>query len=147
MSRYDDLRRIESEFAVLIRRVKRVVGDRARMVHPDLHPLSFMVLNHVVETGPLRAGELSDAFHMDKAGVSRQVQQLVELGLVERRPDPDDRRASLLAGTGDAVRRIAAMQRERSARFDARLGDWSDAEVAGFADRLRLYNEALDSGE
>ena len=33
----------------------------------------------VAVVDPLRAGELSGAFHMDKAGVSRQVQQLVEL--------------------------------------------------------------------
>ena len=144
MSRQEDLRRIESEFGVLIRRLKRVMAERARAVHPDLQPQTFHVLLHVLESGPVRAGELAAIFAMDKAGVSRGVQQLVELGLVERRPDPDDRRASLLAGTTEASRRVAEMRRVRSERFDRRLGEWSDTELAEFADRLGRYNLALE---
>jgi len=147
MSRYEQLRRVESEVGVLVRRVRRVMGDRARLVHPDLHPISFMMLGQVVEAGPLRAADLACTFSMDKAGVSRQVQQLVELGLVERHPDPDDRRATLLAGTPEALRRIERMQRQRSERFDQRLGDWSDEELAEFAERLSRYNETLGAVE
>lgn len=144
MSRRDELRRIESELGVLIRRVKRMLGERARVVHPDLAPVSFMVLQYVLDSGPIRAGELVDVFAMDKAGVSRLVQQLVELGLVQRSADPDDRRASLLVATDDAAQRVAAMRQERSERFDQRLGDWSDAEITEFAERLGRYNHALE---
>ena len=83
-TRYDDLRRIEAEVGTLIRRVKRVMGERAREVHPDLHPMTYFILSHLAQHGPLRAADLSDAFGMDKGGVSRQVQTLVDLGLVER---------------------------------------------------------------
>lgn len=129
---------------MLIRRVKRMLGERARVVHPDLAPVSFMVLQYVLDSGPVRAGELAEVFAMDKAGVSRLVQQLVELGLVQRSSDPDDRRASLLVATDDAVQRVAAMRQERSERFDQRLGDWSDAEITEFAERLGRYNLALE---
>lgn len=129
---------------MLIRRVKRMLGERARVVHPDLAPVSFMVLQYVLDSGPVRAGELAEVFAMDKAVVSRLVQQLVELGLVQRSSDPDDRRASLLVATDDAVQRVAAMRQERSERFDQRLGDWSDAEITEFAERLGRYNLALE---
>lgn len=144
MTRGDELRRIESELTVLIRRVKRLLGDRARSVHPELAPLSFMVLQYVRDSGPVRAGELAEVFGVDKAGVSRLVQQLVELGLVERSPDPGDRRASLLVGTTEAAQRVDAMRHERSERFDQRLGEWSDPEITEFAEQLARYNRALE---
>lgn len=142
-ARFDDLRRIETEVGTLIRRVKRVMGERAREVHPDLHPITYFMLTHLVSHGPLRGADLADAFGMDKGGVSRQVQTLVDLGLVERRPAPEDRRAILLAATDEGRTRLAAMSRSRSDRFDQRLSHWSDAELARFARQLASYNAAL----
>ncbi|WP_210438883.1 MarR family winged helix-turn-helix transcriptional regulator [Nocardioides xinjiangensis] len=142
-ARYDDLRRIESEVGTLIRRVKRVMGERAREVHPDLHPMTFLILTHLAKEGPMRGADLSDAFGMDKGGVSRQVQALVDLGLVERRPDAEDRRAILLDATEEGRKRLEVMRRRRSDRFDQRLSGWSDAEVERFADQLAEYNRFL----
>ena len=142
-ARYDDLRRIESEVGSLIRRVKRVMGERAREVHPDLHPMTYFILNHLAASGPLRAADLADAFAMDKGGVSRQVQTLVDLGLVERKPDAEDRRAILLDATDEGRKRLAEVSRSRSDRFDERLSDWSDAELSAFASQLAAYNAAL----
>ena len=119
-TRYDDLRRIEGEVATLIRRVKRVMGERAREVHPELHPMTYFILTHLAKQGPMRAADLSDAFGMDKGGVSRQVQSLVDLGLVERRPDAEDRRAILLDATDEGRARLEEMGRHRSDRFDRR---------------------------
>ena len=141
--RQDDLRRIESEVGTLIRRVKRVMGERAREVHPDLHPMTYFMLTHLAANGPMRGADLSDAFDMDKGGVSRQVQSLVDLGLVERRPDSDDRRAILLDATDEGRRRLEEMSRTRSERFERRLADWSDDELTAFARQLVTYNLAL----
>jgi DNA-binding MarR family transcriptional regulator len=142
-TRYDDLRRIESEVGTLIRRVKRVLALRAREVHPDLHPITYLILAHLGQHGPLRAADLSDAFGMDKGGVSRQVQTLVDLGLVVREPAAEDRRAILLDASDEARARLEALTRQRSDRFDKRLSDWSDDELASFGDRLAAYNRAL----
>ena len=142
-TRNDDLRSIEAEVGTLIRRVKRVMGERAREVHPELHPMTYFMLTHLATHGPLRGADLADAFGMDKGGVSRQVQHLVDLGLVDRRPDPEDRRASLLAPTEEATRRIRELRQARSELFDERLAAWSDADITEFADRLAVYNAAL----
>lgn len=142
-SRDTDLRRIEAELGVLIRRVKRVIGQRAALVHPDLQPMTFLLLSHLASAGPSRAAELSEMFTMDKGGVSRQVQALVDLGLVERQPDPEDRRAVLLAASDEGRRRLAEMMQASSERFDARLGDWNDDELGAFADHIARYNLAL----
>lgn len=142
--RQQSLRRIESEVGVLIRRVRRVIGERARAVHPDLAPSAYLLLAHVAETGPLRASVLVDDMGLDKGAVSRQVTHLVELGLLERSQDPDDGRATLLAASADAVDRLAAVGRERSERFGQRLAEWSDQELSDLAERLTRYNTALD---
>ena len=142
-TRNDDLRRIETEVGALIRRVKRVMAERALEVHPDLHPMTYFILMHLAASGPLRGADLSDAFGMDKGGVSRQVQALVDLGLVERQPDPEDRRAILLDATAEGRERLSAVRRHRRDRFDARLSGWTDEELTTFAARLAAYNQAL----
>ena len=142
-SRSDDLSRIEAEVGVLIRRVKRVIGERARQVHPELNPATYLLLGHLAAAGPMRAADLSDVFDMDKGGVSRQVQSLVDFGLVERQPDPEDRRAALLAASAEGIARLEAVSRARSYRFADRLSSWSEADLAAFADQLSDYNAAL----
>lgn len=142
-TRNDDLRSIEAEVGTLIRRVKRVMGERAREVHPELHPMTYFMLTHLATHGPLRGADLADAFGMDKGGVSRQVQSLVDLGLVERKPAPEDRRAILLDATDEGRERLDAMSRSRRDRFDGRLADWSDEELSSFAARLAAYNQSL----
>ena len=142
--REQSLGRIEQEVGVLIRRVRRVIGDRARAVHPDLAASTYLLLAHVAEAGPLRASALVSDTGTDKGAISRQVTLLVDLGLVAGTRDPDDGRATLLAVTPDGRERLDRVGRERSERFDERLGDWSDADLADFVDRLSRYNAALE---
>ena len=142
-SRQDSLRRLESEVGVLIRRIRRVIANRARALHPDLPPSSYLMLAHLADHGPKRASALVDLFEIDKGAVSRQVQHLLELGLLDRVPDPDDGRAHLVSASAEAVRRMADVAATRRAWLDERLGDWSDDQLAGFVDELGRYNSAL----
>jgi DNA-binding MarR family transcriptional regulator len=144
VSRQETLRHLESEVGVLIRRVKRVIGERARAVHADLQPASYLMLAYLAEHGPMRSSAISETFDIDKGAISRQVQHLVDLGLVDRTPDPGDGRASLVSASDDAVRRLADVVAHRRKWLDERLGDWSDAELTGFVEVLGRYNDALD---
>nr|WP_221634299.1 MarR family transcriptional regulator [Nocardioides luti] len=135
---------LEQEVGVLIRRVKRVIGLRARAVHPDLQPSSYLMLAFLAEKGPLRSSAMAETFDIDKGAISRQVQHLTELGLVDRTPDPDDGRASLVSASDEAVRRLNAVAADRRTWLDERLGDWTDDELTGFVDVLGRYNRALD---
>ena len=96
-------RRLEREVGVLIRRVRRVIGERARAVHEDLQPASYLLLAHLAEVGPSRSSAIVEAFGIDKGAISRQVQHLVDLGLVERAPTPRrPRHADLITDEGRA---------------------------------------------
>jgi DNA-binding MarR family transcriptional regulator len=144
-SRYESLRHLEGEVGVMVRRVKRVIGERARAVHEELQPASYLMLTWLADEGPVRASSMVDAFNIDKGAVSRQLQHLVDLGLVERTPDPDDGRATLVAASDDAVRRLADVAEHRRKWMDERLGDWDAAELSHFAELLERYNRSLNS--
>lgn len=143
-SRSESLRLLEHEIGVMIRRIKRVIGVRARAVHADLQPASYLMLAHLAESGPLRASAIAETFDVDKGAISRQVQHLVDLGLVVRTPDPEDGRASLVSATEDAVRRLADVAAQRREWLDERLGGWSEEELTAFVADLGRYNSALE---
>ena len=112
-------------------------------VHPDLNTTSYLLLSALNENGARRAAELAELFALDKGSVSRAVHQLVELGLVERTPDPGDGRASLLSVTSEAVRRLGEVHGQRREHFDDRLSSWAPVEIEDLAERLGRFNAAL----
>lgn len=143
LQRDDLLESLEIEVAVLVRRARRVIALRAAMVHPDLLPTSYVVLTVINERGPLRASQIAEMFSLDKGAVSRQVQQLADLGLITREQDSCDRRAQVISLTDDARARLAEIRAARRVRLRSRLGDWEDDRLDDFVGSLRLYNSAL----
>ncbi|MGA8246223.1 MAG: MarR family transcriptional regulator [Nocardioides sp.] len=144
MPRAEQLGRLEEEVGVLIRRVRRVIGERAQTVHEDLQPAAYLMLNFLVTSGPQRSSVLSERFGVDKGAISRQVQHLVDLGLLDREPDPQDGRAVLVSASGEAVVRMEAIARERRKWLDERLDGWSEDDLREFVVGLSRYNAALE---
>ena len=138
------LNQLEAEMATLIRRIRRVIMERAREVHEALQPAAYFILANVAEHGPKRASALVEEFGIDKGAISRQVQQLVDLGFVERTRDPADGRAMMLGVTDEGRRRLTDTSRQRRKLLDERLSGWSDDELAAFVTALGRYNRTLD---
>ncbi|MBZ5737795.1 MarR family winged helix-turn-helix transcriptional regulator [Nocardioides mangrovi] len=144
-ARVDLLRDLEEQVGVMIRRVRRVIAERARAVHPELQGSTYLMLSWLQVHGPVRASAMAEAFTIDKGAISRQVQHLMDLGLVDRTPDPDDGRASLVAVSEAARDRMEVVAAERRVWVDDRLADLDDAELATFVRLLGRYNVALDA--
>jgi len=72
-----------------------------------LHEGQELLLMHLWDAGPQRQADLAAEFDTDSASMTRTVQRLERTGLVRRRPDPDDGRATLVDSTpaGLALRR------------------------------------------
>jgi DNA-binding MarR family transcriptional regulator len=87
---------------------------------------------------------MADAFGIDKGAISRQVQHLLDLGLVEREPDPADGRATLVSVSAAAVAQLEAVSEERRRWLDGRLSDWSEDDLTQMVELLGRYNRALD---
>ena len=143
-TRAEALRSIEDEIVVLIRRLKGEIRERAQLLHRDLQGPSYPVLSWLAANGPVRASAIVEVFGMDKGALSRQLQHLEELGLVERTPDPADGRATLVSASAGAVRRLEEVDRERRAVLGERLSEWSVAEMSEFARQLGRYNRSMD---
>lgn len=141
--RTDALRHLEQEVGILFRRVRRVIGERARLVHPDLQPVSYLVLGYLSRNSPMRASELCSVFDMDKGAVSRQVQHLLDLGLVDRTPDPEDGRATLISVSEEGATRLGDVADHRRKLLDERLGDWTAGDLEQLGELLSRYNADL----
>ena len=88
---------------MLIRRVRRVIDERARgSCTPTCSRRRTCCWPTWPTQGPCASSAIADSFGIDKGAISRQVQHLVDLGLVDRTPDPADGRATLLSASDEA---------------------------------------------
>jgi DNA-binding MarR family transcriptional regulator len=114
--------------------------------HPDaVERATYFLLVHLVKGGPQRAGALAEAVHSDPSTISRQVAQLVRLGLVERTADPEDGRATLLAATEEGKRVFEENRRVRIERIAEMLDDWSVEDRRKFVELLGRYTTAFEN--
>jgi DNA-binding MarR family transcriptional regulator len=65
----------------------------------------------------LSLGELAQQLGLDKSTLSRTIDGLVNIGLVQRAPDPDDRRSIRLSLTGQGRRTCDQINTENDAHF------------------------------
>ena len=114
------------ELFLVTRQVKRSAERHRPEMIVDM--AGYHVLAHLHFGGPQRATEVAATFHTDPSTISRQVSTLVRTGLVERRADPADGRASLLAATADGVRVIETERRRRARVIAQVLGSWEPAD-------------------
>jgi DNA-binding MarR family transcriptional regulator len=138
------LRELEAQMAVVGRRMRRVVAERATAIDPSLGAVAYGVLEHLNRSGECRQSELVTALGTEKGAISRAVQQLCDLGLVARVADPDDGRAHRIAISTEGSRRLQEVVAARRVTYAQRLADWTPEEIAAFVATLTRYNEALD---
>jgi DNA-binding MarR family transcriptional regulator len=101
----------------------------------DLAQPSYILLRTLIDEGPIPMGGLARLAHMDLGMAARQVNALVEAGLVARQPDPADGRVSLVAVTPDGKRVAGSLQGVRRRHLERALSGWSAEELDEF-DRL-----------
>jgi DNA-binding MarR family transcriptional regulator len=121
---------------------------RARMLAAAAHDVEWsthLLLRCIATEGQLRASEVAEHLRSDPSTVSRQVAGLVKDGLLERRADPADGRASLLALTPQAEEVLAEQNEIRLSHFAEVLDGWSESDLRRFATMLRRFTEAYEA--
>jgi DNA-binding MarR family transcriptional regulator len=121
---------------------------RARMLAAAAHDVEWsahVLLKCIANEGQLRASDVAEYLHSDPSTVSRQVAALVKDGLLERRADPADGRASLLALTAKADAVLAEHDQIRVEHFAHVLDGWSDTDLRRFATMLRRFTQAYEA--
>jgi DNA-binding MarR family transcriptional regulator len=92
----------------------------------------------------MRSSALAECIQSDPSTVSRQVAALVKDGLLERRADPEDGRASLLVPTAKADAVLAEHDEIRLQHFSRMLSDWDDRDLRQFAGLLQRFTIDFD---
>lgn len=123
--------RLHSAAIRLLRRL-RTEDERTGLSAPRLSALSVVVFR-----GPLTLSELAAAEQVRPPTITRLVQQLERDGLLERLPDPTDRRVTRVVATAAGKRLLAAGRERRVRRLAA------DIERLSPADRNAL-RQAVD---
>ena len=106
----------------------------------DVTPAQARALGVLTRHGPMRLGALSEHLRIAPRSATEVVDALEEARLVERRPDPDDRRATLVAPTdrGEEVARgIRAARAAEAEGFFARLDEADRTALARILRALR----------
>ncbi len=91
-----------------------------------------------VRSGPRHCARPSTSTRARSAG---RCSTCIDLGLVDRTPDPEDGRATLLCVSDGGPRRLGDVADHRRKLLAERLGDWSADELEAFGAMLRRYND------
>ncbi|MEX0151973.1 MarR family transcriptional regulator [Microbacterium sp. LMI1-1-1.1] len=90
----------------------------------------------------LSVGAIAEAVGVDQPRASRLVQQAVQMGLIEREPDPDDARRTRVRLTPEGERLVSRVRGRRMDAVRSALDSFTDAERAELA---RLLSKLADS--
>ena len=100
---------------------------------------AIILLKTLIHLGPSRSSALAAAVHSDPSTVSRQVAALVRHGLVERRADQEDGRASLLAATPAGLALLEEQRRRMGISLAKAIQHWEPDELETFVDLFERF--------
>jgi DNA-binding MarR family transcriptional regulator len=103
----------------------------------DINPSQFRALRVLNHHGAIRLSDLSGRLHIAPRSATEVVDALETRGLVERRPDPSDRRATLIELTGAGAGVLDAIRAARGTEAERFFGRLSQADRDHLARILR----------
>ena len=94
--------------------------------------------------GPMTAGSLAQHEHIRKPTATRLIASLVERGLIERLPDPLDRRVTWLRLTTEGSRSLQGFRRRKDRFLSERLGRLDPAEQATLTRAVEILDRLAE---
>ncbi|WP_345470939.1 MarR family transcriptional regulator [Glutamicibacter ectropisis] len=138
------LQMVEEEFTAILLHARDMIIRRAKAVHPDLQAPGYRLLSLVIRDDAQQQGALAEKLRLDKATISRLVQQLESLNLVNRTQDPSDRRAQLVSATPMAHEKWRDSGNTLRQELRKQLTEWEESELQNFGELLHRLNIRFD---
>jgi DNA-binding MarR family transcriptional regulator len=107
----------------------------------DITPSHLRALRALKRHGLMRLSELSDHLHIAPRSTTEVVDALESRGLVQRRPDPGDRRATLVEVTEHGASVLDAIRAARGTETERVFGRLSQTDRAHLARILRKLRD------
>ena len=107
----------------------------------DITPANLRALRVLSRHGTMRLSELSDHLHIAPRSTTEVVDALESRDLVRRRPDPGDRRATLVEVTEHGASVVDAIRAARGTETERIFGRLSPADRAHLERILRTLRE------
>ena len=137
--------RLTTSIARLVRTGRHVSSRAAAQLYGELPSFGWALLVPLEQAGEQRCSALAAHAGVDVSVASRQIAALERSGHVERRPDPDDGRASLFQLTPQGT---AALARARALRAEwalTALAGWDEVDARTLGDLLDRLVTDLDA--
>ncbi|MER6197441.1 MarR family winged helix-turn-helix transcriptional regulator [Streptomyces sp. NPDC001586] len=125
-----------------VARLHRIAAGRA-LRDLGLHPGQEFLMMHLWDSGAVRQSELIKAVGLDPSTVTKMLQRLEQSGHVRRRPDPSDRRASLVEATETSCGLLVEVRRAWGELEHQTLDGLEDAERTELARLLGKVEASL----
>ena len=107
----------------------------------DITPAHLRALRVLRRHGTMRLSELSDHLHIAPRSTTEVADALESRGLIERRPDPGDRRATLVEVTEPGTGLLEAIRGARDSEAERVFSRLSPADRADLARILRQLRD------
>jgi len=138
----------ETEMAARLRLSSTRLARRLRQEGgTGLTPSQLSALAAVHNSGPLTLGELADHERVAPSSTTKCVAKLEADGLLQRTPDPTDRRVTRVSTTKTGRAVIAETRRRKTTWLTARIRELEPGDQARLADALDALDHLCDQDE
>jgi len=127
-------------------RTARRLRQEAAAETSGLTPTSVAALATIERHGPLTPSEIAAIERVNRPTITRTLGCLEREGLIDRAPDPDDRRSALVSVNGAGRERLRRLRKRKNAYLARRMRDLSDEEVETL-ERAAEILERMREGE
>jgi len=134
------------DVARIFRNTLDKVAESSGLTGAQWRVLSTVARCESLNLGPLNQATLAGLLDIEPITLSRQIDRLEKMGLINRRPAPDDRRAYHLYLTPKAAPMVAAFREFASVTVTQALKGMDEAEVAALGVALEKIRTNLAGG-
>ncbi|HWN73577.1 MAG TPA: MarR family transcriptional regulator [Solirubrobacterales bacterium] len=127
-------------------RTARRLRQEAAAETSGLTPTSVAALATIERHGPMTPSEIAAIERVKRPTITRTLGCLEREGLIDRAPDPDDRRSALVSVNGAGRERLRRLRKRKNAYLARRMRDLTDEEVETL-ERAAEILERMREGE
>jgi DNA-binding MarR family transcriptional regulator len=132
---------IETEVTRLARSIALL--GRSAEFDLGLDRAGYLLLRTLERIGPASINTIANTVGLDGSTVTRQVSAMKDLGLVERKTNPGDRRSCIISPTAAGRELMRHMRKVRRGNLDAVTRDWNSEDRNALGRLLGKLNESI----